>query len=575
MDTAAAQTVNVVRFLAWPLVLVIVSLTLGLAIVLRRCYVAALIRLQRGASICAATFPSSSPPAAPLRIVFKDACAQNDQIPLPVRSRRLRRRILFIEFVCALTFWSAFLIYSLLGDRHLLQDLSFFAATVPPLSDWRNSMFLWLYIFWPPLIFTFTQAAVDKKYTLLAVAAAALVFALQTLSNASFWQALGPDKNALSIFQVALLAGVLGVFAVMLTLLQNPRLRGAAAPLVVALTLSAMLWLSIGIAITAVQGELQSSVDDDTMTAGDVLSLTAFVLPVIVSAAAVLFRLAVQYEKKRYSDIELGQVAFWLLMTLAAFGSGSFTHIIGTLIDLCWQIAALVVCWFVYRGVRRWLLRRIARAAAPAVGSLLVLRVFKTAAKSEIFYTRLFSYWRFAAPVRMIAGADLAEANLEPDKFFALLRRRLPDEFIRSADQIEPRVDALDERRDPDGRFRVTELFCADETWRSTVESLIRRAGAILLDLREYTPDRSGTRYEIHQLMSLAPLNRLVVVASERDDRRVISAELASAWETMSDASPNRCVEAPAVEVFRLRSGSTKEVRSVFGRLAAIARQAA
>jgi hypothetical protein len=303
-----------------------------------------------------------------------------------------------------------------------------------------------------------------------------------------------------------------------------------------------------------------------------VLSLTALGLIVIVSAAAVLFRLAVQYEKKRYSDVELGQVAFWLLMALAAFGSGSVTHN-GTLIGLCWQIAALVVCWFVYRGVRRWLLRRITRAAPPAVGSLLVLRVFKTPAKSEAFYNRLFSYWRFAAPVRIIAGADLAEANLEPDKFFALLRRRLPDEFIQSADQIAQRVDALDERRDPDGRFRVTELFCADETWRSTVESLIRKAGAILLDLREYTPDRSGTRYEIHQLMSIAALNRLVVVASERDDRQVISAELDSAWATMSDDSPNRYVEAPALEVFRLRSGSTKEVRSLFGRLAAIARQ--
>jgi hypothetical protein len=156
MDTGAAQTANVVRFLAWPLVLVIVTLALGLAIALRRRYVAALVRLQRGASIWAATFPPSSPPVAPLHIDFKDARAEDDQIPPAVRSLRLRRRVLVVEFVCALSFWSAFLIFSLFGDQHLLGNLSLFAATVPPLSNWRESMFLWLYIFGPPLIFTFT-----------------------------------------------------------------------------------------------------------------------------------------------------------------------------------------------------------------------------------------------------------------------------------------------------------------------------------------------------------------------------------------------------------------------------------
>ena len=556
MVTGSTETANIIRFVAWPLVLLIVSLSLGLAIVLRRRYVATLLRLQRGASAWAAPLPPQCPPT-PLSIEFENARVRDAWIPPPAETLRLRRRILFVEFLSALGFWYVFLGVSFFGVNFLHYLLRFWQL-LPWLSDWRTSAFLCLYIFGPPIVFACTQAALDKKYTLIAVAAAALAFGFQVYSNASV--------TPLAV-QAALLGGGLGAFAVILTMLQNPRLRGAVAPLVVAFTSSAVLWLSIVITIIAFVFDLQSLANDDGFTVSDLLFLAALVL-IVVSAAAVLFGLAVLYEKKRYSDVELGQVAFWLLIALAAFGTGAFLNT-GTLIDLSRQVAVLVACWFGYRVGRQLLLRWTIGAPRVAVGGLLVLRVFKTPARSEVFYTRLFSYWRFAAPVRMIAGADLAEANLEPDKFFALLRRRLANEFIRSVDQITPRVNALDERRDPDGRFRVTELFCVDETWRPTVESLIQKAGAILLDLRDYTSDRSGTRYEIHQLMSLVALDRLVVVVSERDDPSVISGALASAWAAMSDASPNRQIEMPALKVFRLSSGSMKEVRTLFARLTA------
>ena len=40
---------------------------------------------------------------------------------------------------------------------------------------------------------------------------------------------------------------------------------------------------------------------------------------------------------------------------------------------------------------------------------------------------------------------------------------------------------ALDGARDPDARFRVSELFCANTTWQPAVLALIALAVAVLL----------------------------------------------------------------------------------------------
>ena len=47
-------------------------------------------------------------------------------------------------------------------------------------------------------------------------------------------------------------------------------------------------------------------------------------------------------------------------------------------------------------------------ASAPPRSPLLLLRVFKPSGRSEAFMDRFLARWRFAAPVWMIGGPDLA-----------------------------------------------------------------------------------------------------------------------------------------------------------------------
>jgi hypothetical protein len=84
----------------------------------------------------------------------------------------------------------------------------------------------------------------------------------------------------------------------------------------------------------------------------------------------------------------------------------------------------------------------------------------------------------------MIGGPDLAVVNVEPDEFLRFVSGDLGEMFIDTPAGLQGRVETLRVRPDPDGRHRVDELFCYDDTWRLTVVALLERSHAVLMDLR-------------------------------------------------------------------------------------------
>jgi hypothetical protein len=82
------------------------------------------------------------------------------------------------------------------------------------------------------------------------------------------------------------------------------------------------------------------------------------------------------------------------------------------------------------------------------------------------------AYWRYIGSVELIAGTDLATDALEPHEFLDFARGKLPRHFV-TVDNLGCRIDQLDLQPDADGRFRINQFFCHDETWRSTVHTLL------------------------------------------------------------------------------------------------------
>jgi hypothetical protein len=466
--------------------------------------------------------------------------------------------------VCDTGFWCGFVVLCLVGSTlisvvpHTIRagDISLLRAFIGILSlgfdssfsmvpAWANALFAIIWLVAPPVLAGATQTALKRWQIYVPIVLIVAVWIAET-AHVSFFGA--------PIAVVVVIAAVGGA----VLLLHDPRVRGAASPLILALSIGLTGWTIVPLGIALHFQSVNS--DDMSLSVSDVLILAAWLL------------LSRAYQRKRFSDIQLADAAFWVLTALAAFATfGTVATGESSLRDLVELVAVLGAWTWIVTLVRRRWRSRVVRAAPPPAGGLLILRVFKRAAQSEVFIDRLLSLWRFAGPVDFIAGPDLAGASIEPDEFFAFIRRRLADRFVRATAQIGPAIRHLDRARDPDGRLRVHELFCAEDTWREMVGRLMEQASVVLLDLREYKPSRAGTRYEIYQLMNVVSVERVIVLLGRDENTDAIAAELSRAWAAMTDASPNRGALNPELPVCQLRSGSAAEVKRLFLRTYALA----
>ena len=259
------------------------------------------------------------------------------------------------------------------------------------------------------------------------------------------------------------------------------------------------------------------------------------VIPVVLviglSGLGYLWLIARQYARKRASDQMLLVSQWWFLATVW-----------GATLLLSWDVGwalAFFLAHVAFRLVVAVGLRLRKRPDDRPPLRLLLLRVFGSQRRSERLLRRLGAFWRHLGPVQMIAGTDLATAALEPDEFLDSLRGRLNRQFIGNGDELDRRLAQLDLRPDPDGRYRVNELFCHDDSWRPAVQRLVHDSDGILLDLRGFTTDRQGATYEITQLVESVPLRQVLVLTDDTTDYNFLRTVLDTAWRDMSPESPN------------------------------------
>ena len=143
--------------------------------------------------------------------------------------------------------------------------------------------------------------------------------------------------------------------------------------------------------------------------------------------------------------------------------------------------------------VNRWLLARLragVRQLPPR--TLLLLRVFGYTARTERLFDRIGARWRLFGPVMMIAAPDVAARTVDPGDYLHWLTGRIDELFVSTRADLDARLAALDAAPDPDGRYRVNEFCCRDNTWQATVVELMQRADAVIMDVRGVTVAAAG-----------------------------------------------------------------------------------
>lgn len=258
-----------------------------------------------------------------------------------------------------------------------------------------------------------------------------------------------------------------------------------------------------------------------------------------------------RYERKKISDESITLDAIWLLF-------GLVQALVLSSRGVEWLLSGMLA-FAVYKLVTRSGLALIKRK--PENVKLLLLRRFSLGKESRRLFDALAKHWRHAGSIQLIAGVDLAQDNLEPHEFLDFLSGKLARRFIDTPEALETRLVQMDCEPDQDGRFRVNEFFCHDDTWRNVLSRLVRESNVILMDLRGFTDQDKGCLYEIRELINLVSLAQVQFIVDEKTESALLGC-MRTSWNSLSSTSPNR-LEPATLRLLRFKGSSGAELRKL------------
>lgn len=242
-------------------------------------------------------------------------------------------------------------------------------------------------------------------------------------------------------------------------------------------------------------------------------------LPIGFIAWIRLHRVANAYSTKRFSDTQLLARMWWLMFVADV----AFSLINSGEGPIAFTLVGCVIAYLIFPLANHWLFAHSGLARGrPAPRTLLLLRTFGFRARTERLFDRIGSRWRYFGPVSMIAAPDVVARTLDPGDFLEWLTGRVDESFVRSRSDLERRLAGFDAIPDPDGRYRVNELCCRNDTWQATVVSLMDSADAIVMDLRGLDAGHSGCEFELQQLATRVDAKRVVLVVDRNTDREML-----------------------------------------------------
>jgi hypothetical protein len=253
------------------------------------------------------------------------------------------------------------------------------------------------------------------------------------------------------------------------------------------------------------------------------LPFMLFSLPVGLFAWWSLRAVAAAFERKRFSDSQLIVDCWWFVVTAVHMTTLSTSLGLGA-------IGGGLAAFAAYRLGVALLLRGWRRGPDVQATRLLLLRVFGYQDRTEALFDRVAQKWRFHGPVQLIAGVDLAMRTADPGDVLAFVNGRLAERYVTIPDEVGDRLGRLDLGRDPDGRFRVNEVYCRSDTWRPALEGLLDMSDAVLMDLRSFSKLNAGCLFELEQLLRRVPSDKVLLVCDRTTDLPLLADVLGEAW---------------------------------------------
>jgi hypothetical protein len=137
--------------------------------------------------------------------------------------------------------------------------------------------------------------------------------------------------------------------------------------------------------------------------------------------------------------------------------------------------------------------------------------------------------------------------------------------YVSSLEELPERLQRLDVGRDPDGRFRVNDLYCVDGTWRETLQQLLPLSDVVVMDLRGFSTMNSGCMFELEQLVAQLPTEAIVLVCDNTTDLKLLARLLDHAWVRAEAVRTTRPVG--PISLVRIERNSLVELNTLMDRL--------
>jgi len=457
--------------------------------------------------------------------------------------RRIRRRpwvAAAIYAVAGTAFAATMTAAFLLSSKMALLPLRFLYLT------WANA--------WPVLLTINLVAVVSRRGQWIGFA----VYLLGGIALSIPLLARSPD---LTVTQLAYLWFDANLIPSLLLLFFLNRPIRAVGPLVLVFMIVGAMGATLLASITSQNFKLLRAVSSFSLSIGIGAATTVWALHLIgfvvfaLAGWVVLDSLRQMYERKKLSDQSVTIDAMWL-----TFG---IVNSMGLVFEGARWMLSGVVAFAVFKiiGALGFSVVR-ARGHSPAP-RLLLLRVFALGRRSEQLYQVVGKHWRTAGSIQMIAGPDLATTTVEPHEFLDFVGGKMARRFIDSGHTLDLRIDQMDLQPDSDGRFRVTEFFCHDDTWKITLSRLADESDAVLMDLRSFSQNNAGCIFEINELFNVVPLQRIVFVFDESTDQQFMRNTMQMAWQQIKERSPNRRVASCEISLLHFSGRHPREMRNL------------
>ena len=230
-----------------------------------------------------------------------------------------------------------------------------------------------------------------------------------------------------------------------------------------------------------------------------------------------------------------------------------------------WAPWAVLLAYALYFMILHALFRKLRATRVDRPGKrLLLLRVFGRADKREKLLDALDDTWRRLGRIDLIAGADLATRTMGSLMLEAFLLRRTDEQFLKTAEEVDRRLEHLHSRLEGDARYPINSVYCYATAWQHAVAYMAPKADAVLMDLRGFTKKNQGCVFELTWVVQQIQLSRIILLIDATSDYQALEEIAQAAWTNLRSDSPNAGYLEPVLTILNTPLQSKDSRRALF-----------